>query len=392
MTLWEQIGIYFKPTHVKPSNHPLHVKTIGGQMRVADEEGDVNLDGVQVALIGVKEDRRQPENTGCAHAPDPVREELYKLYMPNLAGKIADLGNIDPGDKPEDTYYALQEVVGKLLRASVLPVVVGGSNDLTYPLFAAYEAIESTINLVSIDSGFDLGEFREETHAGNYLGKIVMHEPNFLFNFSNIGYQTYLVDPDFKSLMDKMYFDVYRLGEVNGKLEEMEPIMRNADLVSVDIASVRASDAPGQLSPHPNGFYGEDVCQLCYYAGMSDKLTAIGFFECNPMYDTNRQTAKLVSQMIWCVLDGMQKRVSDFPFIDKSYYQKFRVAVKDVNEEIIFYKSLKSDRWWMDVPYPPDKSVRYQRHHLVPCSYSDYQSASNDELPEKWWQTYRKLV
>jgi hypothetical protein len=60
--------------------------------------------------------------------------------------------------------------------------------------------------------------------------------------------------------------------------------------------------------------------------------------------------------------------------------------------ELVFYKSPKSDRWWMDVPYPAGQEKRYERHHLVPCSLEEYQQATNEEMPDRWWKTYQKLV
>jgi hypothetical protein len=45
----------------------------------------------------------------------------------------------------------------------------------------------------------------------------------------------------------------------------------------------------------------------------------------------------------------------------------------------------------MDVPYVSGSSTKYQRHHLVPCTYEDYQSATNEEMPDRWWKTFQKL-
>jgi hypothetical protein len=36
--------------------------------------------------------------------------------------------------------------------------------------------------------------------------------------------------------------------------------------------------------------------------------------------------------------------------------------------------------------------IKYERHYLVPCSYSDYETALNDDIPDRWWQVYKKLM
>ena len=95
--------------------------------------------------------------------------------------------------------------------------------------------------------------------------------------------------------------------------------------------------------------------------------------------------------MIWYFLDGFSNRKNDYPVGEKTDYLKYRVVIKDNKHEIVFYKSNKSDRWWMDVPYPVHQKIKYNRHHLVPCSYRDYQIACNDEMPDRWWKTFQKL-
>ncbi len=350
-----------------------------------------SLENIQLAIVGVEEDRKGLNNEGCGLAADYVRENLYKLFQGNYQIKIADLGNIKKGDSIDDSYFAVTDVLAQLLQKNIIPIVIGGSQDLTYCNYLAYQKMEQTINIVAIDSSFDIGEGEKKLDSQSYLSKIILHKPNILFNFSNVGYQSYFVDQNSVELMDKLFFDTHRLGKIRKNMESVEPILRNADLVSFDVSAIRQSDAPGNGNASPNGFYGEEACQITRYAGMSDKLTSIGFYEINPAFDTNKQTAHLVAQMIWYFIDGFYNRKQDYPIVDKSEYTKYRVSIKDHEHEIVFYKSNKSDRWWMDVPYPVNHQIKFERHHMVPCSYSDYETACSDELPDNWWQTYQKL-
>lgn len=380
--------------NIKEQDHPL---VLGKSIRChSGQEGFPDLENVDIALIGVMEDRLGEENRGCALAPDYVRKYLYQLFQGPFRLQIADLGNIKAGNKVTDTYFALKSVIVEMIRQKITPVIIGGSQDLTYANYQAYEALGQIINIVSVDSRFDIGIQRDEklSHS-NYLSSILTHKPNFLFNFTNIGYQTYLVDQDAIELMDKLFFDVYRLGLVRKDLEEVEPIVRNADLLSLDVSSIRQSDAPGNSNASPNGFYGEEACQIVRYAGLSDKLSSIGFYELNPAFDQGEQTAHLVAQMIWYFFDGFSHRKKDMPDRKRKEtgeYLKYVVSIKDFKNEIVFYKSKKSDRWWMEVPCPSGLQVKYERQFLVPCSYKDYQAACQDEMPEKWWQAYQKFL
>lgn len=380
--------MYFNPPAIN-GEHPAN--TIGHFINQNNNNKNGNLSNIDIAIIGVQEDRNTFNNNGCADAPDAVRKYLYPLYSGSYSIKIADLGNIKPGHSAEDTYFALGEVVAELIQQKITPIIIGGGNELAYANYLAYQKLSQVVNLAAVDARFDIGDNELPLSSCTWLSKIILSQPNCLFNYSNIGYQTYYASQQEITLMDKLYFDVHRLGQMRANTEDIEPIVRNADMLSFDISAVRQSDAPGNNNPNPNGFFGEEACQIMRYAGMSDKLTSLGIYEINPHLDNGGQTASLAGQMIWYFIDGFYNRKNDYPVADKSEYLKYRVVLKDNQNEIVFYKSNRSERWWMDVPYPMNNRLKFERHHLVPCSYADYQTACNDEMPDKWWKTYQKL-
>jgi len=382
-----EIEQYLKPSAVTKEYAPF----MWGSTILKNAPGSFpDLDKVQIAIIGVGEARNSNGNDGCAAAPDKVRENLYALsYIPSLT--VADLGNIVPGNSAKDTYSALEFVCAELLDKKIIPVVIGGSQDLTYSMYTAYQRLQQTVNLVCADSKIDMGDIHSEMSSSTYLSKILQYQPSLLFNYSLVGYQTHFVNPDEVETINKMYFDTYRLGQIQTNIEEAEPIVRNADILSFDISAIRRSDAPGTLHSTPNGLYGEEACQIFRYAGMSDKLSSVGIFEVNPLFDDREQTTALAAQMIWYFFDGFANRKNDLPGSEKKEYLKYRVTMKSVEHEIVFYKSTKTNRWWMEVPYRVGIKSKYERHHMVPCSYEDYQLACTEEMPDRWWQAYQKL-
>lgn len=358
--------------------------------KFTEREKFPDYEGYNIALLGVGEDRGSVKNDGTGRAPDIIREKFYELKSSGHPYKIIDLGNLKLGATLNDTYAAVSAIIIELLKEKILPVILGGSQDLTYAQYIAYQKLEETVNIVSVDSSFDLGTTEQPVNSVSFLGKIVLHEPNFLFNFSNIGYQTYFVGHDQIELMNKLFFDAYRLGQVRNDLEEVEPVVRNADIMSFDISAIRQSDAPGNGNATPNGFYGEEACRIARYAGLSDKLSSFGIYEINPLFDNHDQTSHLAAQMIWYFIDGYYNRKKDVPVKNQTSFIKYRVPLKKEDQEIVFYKSNKSQRWWMEVPYQTNK-VRYERHHLVPCSYRDYETALREEMPDRWWQAFQKI-
>ena len=343
-----------------------------------------------VAIFGVSESRRAKQNFGSINGLNAVRERLYQLknHFHNI--DVFDLGNITQGETVEDTYYAVSNSVASIIKQGGIVVVLGGSQDITYANYLAYEKLEQVVNLACVDSRFDLGEADDEVGSEKYLQKIILHQPNILFNFSNLAYQTHHVLPQELDLMKKMYFDAYRLGEVQNSLEEVEPIVRNADMLAFDTSSIRNSDFPENFRSEPNGLYGEQACAIARYAGLSDKLSSFGLYNClTENFDL--QSSELLAQLIWYFLNGVDGRKKDYPFADKNEYTKYTVTLEDGQYDVVFYKSARSDRWWMEVPYPSKRGVKYERHFMVPCSYNDYLLAGQGEVPNRWWQTFQKL-
>jgi formiminoglutamase len=355
---------------------------------------ELEEDAYDMAIVGVQDDRAAVNNEGCALAPDYFRAQFYTLHEGPYTTRIVDLGNIKAGATISDTYVALKMVVSELVKLNIVPIIIGGGQDLTYAQYLAYEPLEQKVDLVVVDSKFDLDEDDQEglsAKSDTYLNKILLHQPNYLFNFSNIGYQTYFVNQDSLKVMSKLYFDVHRLGEFSDDMALAEPIVRNANMISFDIGAIRSSDAGANANASSNGFYGEQACRISRYAGMSDKLTSIGFYEFNPAFDQNGQTAMLLAQIVWYFMDGFYNRKKDFPLTPKSQYLIYRASLSDGSSELLFVKSKKSDRWWMQVPYPTGQS-KNERFHLVPCRYEDYTTAVTGEMPDLWWRTFQKLL
>ncbi len=389
------VSIYFETVSSKfsSSNEELSRLRISDITQVYIDDAEFpNLDNVKLAIIGINEERGSLENGGCADAPNEVRTYLYRLFAHWNHIEIADLGNIKNGNTIDDTYFAVREVLSELISNNIIPIIIGGSQDLTYANYLAYENIGRVINIASVDPLFDLGHDEHELNSRSWLSSIILHQPNFLFNFTNIGYQTYFIDQDSLLLMKNLYFDVNRLGNVRADMEESEPMIRNADIVSFDMSAVRAADAPAGKYAGPNGFTGEEACRISRYAGMSDKLSSIGFYEMNPFFDIEGRTAHLIAQMIWYFIDGFVNRKGDYPETDSENYVKFIVRIGDSDDDLVFLKSKKSDRWWMDISAYGKMSKKYIKHQFVPCSYLDYQQAMNNEIPDRWWKVQQKLM
>lgn len=345
---------------------------------------------VDIVLIGVNEFRGSVYKSKQLHAADAVRKKLYALKKHSSFCRIADIGNFIPGHTIDDTYFALSSLITELVEKNIFPVIIGGSQDLTIAHYRAYENLEQVINVAGVDSRFDLGGPDDTLNSQTWLGKIVLKQPNYLFNYSNIGHQTYFTGQEQVQLMERLYFDAYRLGQVRSDLTEVEPVVRAADILTFDMSAIRQSDSPASFNPSPNGFYGEEACQIMMYAGASDKLAGMGIYEFDSSKDKNEQTAGLISQMVWYFIEGFTNRKKDLPTQNEKSFTVYRVPISGNKQEIIFLKSKQTERWWMELPSDKSRN-RLVRHSFLPCSYKDYEQACNNEVPDRWWQALQKM-
>ena len=332
----------------------LNSQHLGSKIVLHTSEQFPDLNKIKIAIIGVLDNRGASKSISDVDI-NPIRKELYSLYPGNWEASIADLGDIEAGNSIEDTYFALKKVVSSLIKKKIIPIVIGGSQDLTYAMYRAYDDLEQMVNLVSIDSKFDLGKESEAISSDSYLTKIILEEPNNLFNFCNVGYQTYYNSQEEIDLVEKLFFDAYRLGEVSNHIAIAEPVFRDADVVSFDMHAVKSSDS-GNFTPFvPNGFNGKEICALSRYAGISDKVTSFGIFNHN---DTEQESV-LMAQIIWYFIEGYHYRSNEYPFGSRENYLKYIVPSEE--EELIFYKSDKTDRWWIEIPFITNGNNKLKR-------------------------------
>lgn len=343
-----------------------------------------DLDKVKIAIIGVPEYRGLGQQKDTEASLDFVREALYGLYPGNWEASVADLGDIMPGNSAGDTSFALREVMSALLQRRIIPIVIGGSQDLTYAMYRAYDKQEQMVNLVNIDSKFDFGKEEDNLSADSFMSRVIVDEPNNLFNYCNLGYQTYLNSQEEIDLVEKLFFDAYRVGELSANIALAEPVMRDADLVSIDLTSLMSAYSGNFATFMPNGFNGREICALTRYAGISDKVTSIGLFN----HNGSQREAALIAQLIWYFIEGWQYRSNEYPFGSREHYLKYIVPVED--GDIVFFKSNKTDRWWIEIPFISNVDTKLKKNTLLPCSYQEYITATDGEVPERWWKAQKK--
>lgn len=348
-----------------------------------------------LALIGLDEWRGStlgppgpgaiPTPPGASNGANRVRERFYQLQKGSGPVRLVDLGNLRPGLTLDDTYQRLREIVAALLENNTLPILLGGSHDLDYGQFLAYETLERPISFAVVDARLDMAE-PAAANASNgvapedsHLRRLLVHEPNFIFSFAQLAHQQYLVPPEVLAALEKLHFETLRLGEIRKDPQQAEPLLRQADFLSFDVAALRWPDAPGYYPPNPFGLSNEDAAQLCWYAGHNAQLSSFGLYGYRPEHDPHGLAAAALATMLWYFLEGYHHRQPETDFASRRFV-RYAVVLPGTPAELVFFKSKRSGKWWLEVESLADSRIR----RVVPCTYQDYLHAAQGDLPNRW--------
>lgn len=368
------IGLSMLPKQVVGKNIRIHTV----------ESGLPELKGLEIAIVGLSE-QRNSFFANPLYDVNQFRRAFYELYPGNWNIKIADLGDLSNGAKIKDTYFAIKEIGYHLKQMNIIPVFIGGSHDLIFPLYQVFQKFKQLVNMVSVDRSFDFSQEDELISGRSYMSKIIMEKPNVLNNYTNLGFQNYYCAIEEKDLMDKLYFEGIRLGQVLDDTQLVEPVFRDADIVGFDMKCLSWEAIADPLKGQPNGIDSRSICALSRYAGISDRVGFIGLYELpsTPMMD------QLAAQIIWYFIEGVQYRFDEYPVNINEGFLKYSVTLS--NQTIVFYKSEKSNRWWMELTNDTYLDNKTKTSALLACTKNDYESACQDIIPERWYNAIKRI-
>lgn len=341
----------------------------------------------KVAILGVPDGRNSP-NHGSSNAPDAIRRQLYSLARIPGKTKIIDLGNMKQGVSFNDTLAGLTDVLCTLLRENVFPLIIGGSSALVTAIDRSFTLLKTKYTLVSVDPRIDYSNTPDIPDSYNYLNRIIGNHKSTFSQYVNIGYQTYLNDQQVLNRFIRRHSELIRIGDVRQAIYLTEPLFRDSDAAIFDISAVRQSDAPGTAIPSPNGFYGEEICLLSRYAGISDNLKIFGLFDVNPEVDIRFQTTSLAAQILWFFLEGFSQKQYETPVLSNSNsgrFTKYHVRITDLEDDMIFVKSNLTERWWIELSDENNVNI------YIACSHDDYLKANRNEVPDRWVKAANRL-
>jgi formiminoglutamase len=381
---------YFNPVSIE---RPEYVSLTGNaafphNISIHTENSPIkDISGFKVAILGVPDGRNSPDHSS-SNAPDAIRVQLYNLAKIPGKIKIIDLGNMKQGTTFSDTLAGLTDILCILLRENIFPLIIGGSSALVPAIDRSLSLLKTKYTLIAVDPRIDFNNEPEKPDSFNYLNRIIADHKSTFSHYINIGFQTYLNDQQVLNRFTRRHSDLIRIGDVRQAIYLTEPFFRDSDVAVFDISAVRQSDAPGTAIPSPNGFYGEEICLLARYAGISDNLKIFGLFDVCPGLDIRVQTTGLAAQILWFFLEGFSQKQYETPELSNSKsgrFIKYHVRVTDLEDDLIFVKSNLTERWWIEFSDEKEGNI------YVACSHDDYLKANRNEVPDKWVTAMNRL-
>lgn len=326
-------------------------------------EAAAGLQDVQIALVGIGD-----------READAVRRALYAMSFPFEGLNIADLGNM----RRQDNSFLIAPI-RELTAGKIFPILIGRNPANMAAQYKAFLSLQSWISFAVADEMLRMNE-QEPKDAGAFLNEVLLRRESKLFHFGLVGHQAHLVHDAAYRFLEERHFDSMRLGAIRDDFGAVEPVIRDADVFAFHMAAIRWSDAPAQQAPSPSGFTVEEACRICRYAGMSDKLKSLGIYGYQAEWDVRGQTAQVAAQMVWYAVDGFYRRTGDFPASTDGLVE-YIVDLKDYEFPLVFWKSSRSGRWWLQLAVKTGRKP--QRHRLIPCTLNDYRMACRNELPDR---------
>ncbi len=307
-----------------------------------------------------------------------VRKKFYELFASLPDGSVIyDLGYHVVNDQ---TPSLIAKVYRELNHSGINIIVLSSVNDINTLL---YNSIKRHNKAISFSEASPFLPLKDQPE-GSGLRQILSDPDNNLFNYSNLGMQSFLNSTASQDLFRKMLFDTYRMGVLNKDLSVSEPVIRDSHIFIFDIESVKVSDAPATGLANPTGFSGFDACRMSRFAGISEKNRTFCINNLPQNDDPLSSTSFLTAQMLWYFTEGWFNRKTEIPSTRNKNFNVF-ITETDQYGTFTFLQSQISDRWWLQIETLKGKKI------TISCLKDDYLETLKGGIPEKFIKFYQKI-
>jgi agmatinase len=285
--------------------------TYGGAPYTQDP---AQLDGFDIAVVGAPMDDLVSDRPGARFGPRAIRAASCPAG-PHLESKVdafEELRIVDFGDAavlpadPRRSHEAIEQLVGQVVDAGVLPVVLGGDHSIAEPDIRAVTARRGPVGLVHFDTHTDTGRevFGVELSHGTPMFRLVEAGCVDPKRYVQIGLRGYWPgEQEFawqseRGITSFFMHDVRSLG-IEAVVERTAELVGAGPVyVSVDVDVLDPAFAPGTGTPEPGGMTSGELLWACREVGSRLELAGAEVVEVIPTAPGSADITALVADRI----------------------------------------------------------------------------------------------
>ena len=340
----------------------VEISTIGRNIKIFGLDNfEINED-YSVAIFSLNGDKES----------EKFREIFYSFSNSSWNIKIIDFGKLKNGFSEADTKFAIEQIINRLSALGILVICVGGNSALTNTVYDAINDNIDYLNIVSVDKYIGINDDKNSINNNNYLSHLIMNNNSKLNFFCNIGYLRHLNPIEKIELVKKIKFDLFSLGDLRNDFDELEPILRDANILNFSLESLQSNIINFKLTS-TNGLSAYEACKLSRYAGLSSSMKVVMFGNVKSTLECNY----ILSEIVWYTIEGCNNRYLD-DFSKDHDFNYYNIQVDGHN--LRFYHNIISNRWWVE--YVEKLLISYKKD-IIPCSKNDYKLAQSSIISDR---------
>jgi len=289
-------------------------------------EDPVDLEGVDVAIVGAPMDELVSERPGTRFAPRAIRA-AGSPHGPSVdAARIDGLSElvvVDFGDAPcvpaapQQSHAAIRTLVQLVCSRGVVPIVIGGDHSIAEPSVSGCAEIHGPLGLVQLDAHTDTADdvFGVRLSHGTGMRRLVERGVVEGANYIQVGLRGYWPGPaEFQWQrghgITSIDMECLRARGCASVIDEISKMLGDAPTyLSVDMDVVDPAFAPGVGDPQPGGMTSTELLYACRAFGEGLNLVGADVVEAIPSgIGQADATAVLAERAIREVINGIALR------------------------------------------------------------------------------------
>jgi agmatinase len=282
------------------------------------------LDGVDVAVVGIPTDGAVSFRSGARFGPEAIRSAsvLLRSYNPMLRVNLAErLSIIDWGDAPTVPGYTVEslertsEAIESIARAGAVTLCLGGDHTVLLAELRALAAVHGPLGLVQLDAHHDLWDeyFGQKIFHGSIVRRAV--EEGLIEPARSIqaGLRGSLYGPEDGDMPAELgiralsFEELAALGPAGFSAEARARLGGGPCFLSFDIDFVDPAFAPGTGTPEVGGPSSREALTFVRALAGLD-FRGLDCVEVSPAYDPSGVTALVAANACFEMLSLLALR------------------------------------------------------------------------------------